>query len=658
MTDYHDRLDLDSRTNNRMAIAIFGRSLGYLWPQRTLLTIRLVLVTLIFIIGLPLPWFLKIVVDHGVMQLPVQEALLYPFFMGPFLQAVANVSPLDITFYALATLALIFILVGYSGNTVLESNLAEGADVATQSENKVSSGMSSAHGLFGLIDLSVAIRLSQRITHHVRLALFGNMSRLPLTTLQRQRSGDAMFRVLHDTPSIAGICHALTVNPYTMLFSVALNLWVLFMVYGNTAPELVWVGLSAVVITLFLTSPLANWMRAASQASRSSGSATTNDLEEGLKNVAAIQSLGGGQQEQAKFRDSSKESFKQSLILLLVKNVVIWIADNIHLLFQTLGFWIIFKGIIDGHLTLGDTPVIIRMYSLLYETSMQFGQIWIEQQDNAASARRVFFMMDHETEKSPSTYTDIPHPGTATGVRFDNVSFSYPDGRLALNHVSFHAKPGETIAIAGATGAGKTTLGYMIPKFVLPSSGRILIDDTDTTNISTEQLRQRVAYVFQEHQLLTDTVAANLRIANPNATLEDLTSACQQAGALEFIRAMPEGFESRIERGGDTLSTGQKQRLSIARALLRRASILILDEPTAALDPETEASLLKAIDKTDNNIVIVIAHRLSTIQHADRILFLHNGQIVEEGTHEELMTYADGHYRRSVEFAAHNSISG
>ena len=658
MTNYHDRLDLDPRLSNRKAIAIFGRSLLYLWPQRLLLTIRLALVTLIFVIGLPLPWFLKIVVDHGVMQLPVQSALLYPFFMDPFLQATANISPLDITFYALVTLALIFGLVGYSGNTVLESNLAEGADVATQSENKVSSGMSSAHGLIGLLDLSVAIRLSQRITHHVRLALFGNMSRLPLTTLQQQRSGDAIFRVLHDTPSIAGICHALTVNPYAMVFSVTLNLWVLFMVYGNTAPELVWVGLSAVLITLFLTSPLANWVRAASQASRSSGSATTNDLEEGLKNVAAIQSLGGAQQEQAKFRDSSKESFKQSLILLLAKSIVIWIADNIHLLFQTLGFWIIFKGIIDGHLTLGDTPVIIRMYSLLYETSMQFGQVWIEQQDNAAAARRVFFMMDRKTEKPEGPYTDIPNPGTATGVRFDNVSFSYPDGRIALNNVSFHARPGETIAIAGATGAGKTTLAYMIPKFVRPSSGRVLIDDTDTTNLSTEQLRQRVAYVFQEHQLLTDTVAANLRIANPNATLEDLTVACQKAGALEFITAMPGGFESRIELGGGTLSTGQKQRLSIARALLRRASILILDEPTAALDPATEASLLKAIDETDNNIVIVIAHRPSTVRHADRILFLHDGEIVEEGTHEELMTHTDGHYRRSVEFAADNSTSG
>lgn len=654
MPDYHDRLDLDTRLSNRNVIAIFHRALGYLWPQRRLLGARFVLVTLIFAIGLPLPWFLKIVVDHGVLQMPIQDvdAMLYPFFMVPFLQAIAHASPLDITLYTLMTLALVFALVGYSGNTLLEANLAEGADVATQSENKVSAGMSSAHGLIGLIDLSVAIRLSQRITHDVRLALFGNMSRLPLTTLHQQRSGDAMFRVMHDTPSIAGMCHALTVNPYTMVFSVSLNLWVLAMVYGNTAPELVWVGLSAVVITLLLTSPLANWMRNTSQASRSSGSATTDDLEEGLKNVAAIQSLGGSQQEREKFKDASKESFKQSLILLLVRNVVLWIAENIHLLFQTIGFWIIFNGIIDGHLTLGDTPVIIRMYSLLYETSMQFGQIWIEQQDNAAAARRVFFMMDHDAERSLGTDEDISKPGTTSGIRFDDVSFSYPDGRQVLSNISFGANPGETIAIAGATGAGKSTLAYMIPKFVQPSSGQVLIDDIDIARVSTAELRRDVAYVFQEHQLLTDTVAANLRIANPEASLEDMREACRQAGALDFIEAMPEGFEARIGRGGGTLSVGQKQRLSIARALLREASILILDEPTAALDPETEASLLNALDAADNEkIVIVIAHRLSTIRHADRILFLQDGRIVEEGTHEELTARDDGHYRKFVELA-------
>ena len=287
MTKYHDRIDVRTDIDNRETISILGRSLHWLWPQGKLLGTRLFLVSLIFLAGLPIPWFLKIVVDHGVQQLPIQDEMLYPFFMDPLLNILAVQSPLDITLYTLLLLAFIFLLVGYSGNTFLEANLAEGADVATQSENKVSAGFSSAHGLLGFLDLSVAIRLSQKITHEVRAALFSKMSRFHLVALQQQRSGDVMFRVMHDTPAIAGICHALTVNPFTMVISVTLNLWVLWMVYGSTAPELVWLGFTAVIITLILTSPLAKWMRTASQASRSSGSATLDDLEEGLKQVSA-----------------------------------------------------------------------------------------------------------------------------------------------------------------------------------------------------------------------------------------------------------------------------------------------------------------------------------------------------------------------------------
>ena len=650
---YHDRLDVRTTLATGDVIGLFKRALGYLWPQRRLFAARAGLMVLIYALGLPLPWFLKILIDHGVMQQPIPpggEGLLYPFFMTGFLDSVAGLDPLAVTLYALTTLAVVFLFVGYSGNTMLEANLAEGADVATRSENKISAGFSAAHGLVGLLDLCLAIRLSQRITHHARGELFSRLSRQPMTSVNLQRSGDAIFRVLHDAPSIAGICYALTLNPLAIVVSVGANLWVLAAVYGGVAPELVWIGLSAVGLTLLATSPLANWARRVSQASRASGSAATDEVEEGLKNVAAVQSLGGSDRQRAQFAAASRESFRQSLLLVWVVNAVEWIAEHVHLVFATAGFWVIFAGIIRGELTLGDIPVVLRMYSLLYETSMQFGRIWIDQQDNAAAARRVFFSMDHEPEQSASPPATPPLPDSALSLRFEEVGFRYPDGRRALAGVSFEARAGQTLAIVGPSGAGKTTLAQTIPKFLNPTDGRITLNGVDVAELDTTALRRAVAYVFQEHQLLTDTVAANLRIAKPEATVAEMESVCRLAGALDFVRAMPDGFESTIGRGGGALSTGQKQRLSIARGLLRGAPILILDEPTAALDPETERALLDALSVTgQDRLTIVIAHRLSTIERADRVVYLDEGRIVETGSPDELMAKPDGAYRRFVE---------
>ena len=652
---YHDRLDVHSTLAAADVVALFKRSLGYLWPQWRLFAARGGLMVLIYGLGLPLPWFLKVVVDHGVTQVPIEpgaEGLLYPFFMTPFLDSAAGLDPLAITLYALIVLAVVFLFVGYSGNTLLEANLAEGADVATRSENKISAGSSAAHGLVGLLDLCLAIRLSQRITDHVRSELFSRLSRQSITDLNVQRSGDAMFRVLHDAPSVAGICHALTLGPLAMVVSVGANLWVLTAVYGRVAPELVWIGFSAVGLTLVVTSPLAQWARRISQASRASGSATTNELEEGLKNVAAVQSLGGTEQQRGQFAAASRESFRQSLLLVWVVNAVEWIAENVHLLFATAGFWVIFSGIVRGELTLGDAPVVIRMYSLLYETAMQFGRIWIDQQDNAAAARRVFFSVDRETEATrPGAPLPMTHVGDAPVLRFEHVGFRYPDGRRALADISLEARAGETIAVVGPSGAGKTTLACMIPKFLSPTEGRVTVDGVDLAELDTAQLRRRVAYVFQEHQLLTDTVAANLRIAKPDATQAELETACRLAGALDFVLAMPDGFDSWIGRGGGTLSTGQKQRLSIARGLLCDAPILILDEPTAALDPETERALLDALATQHGRLAIVIAHRVSTIARADRLVFMEQGRIVESGSPTDLANKPGGRYRRFVELA-------
>ena len=653
---FHDRLDVKSTLATGDVIALFKRSLSYLWPQRRLFSARIGLMIVIYGLGLIVPWLLKIVVDHGVMQQPIEvgaDGFLFPSFMTPFLDFVAGMEPLAVTLYTLLFLSFMFLFVGYSGNTLLEANLAEGADVATRSENKISAGFSAAHGLVGLLDLCIAIRLSQRITDHVRRMTFWRLSCQSMPTLSLQRTGDALFRVLHDAPSIAAICHALTLNPLAMFISVGANLWVLAAVYGGVAPSLVWIGFSAVFLTLVATSPLARWARRVSQASRASGSATTNEIEEGLKHVAAVQSLGSTDRQREQFSAASRESFRQSLLLVWVLYVVEWIAENVHLVFATAGFWVIFSGIIQGNLTLGDAPVVLRMYSLLYETSMQFGRIWIDQQDNAAAARRVFFAMDHDVEevarrRQPSSSGRMD--GDLT-LRFDDVGFRYADGRRALENVSFEAHAGETIAVVGPSGAGKTTLAYMIPKFLEPTEGRVLLNDIDLANLDVQSVRENVAYVFQEHQLLSDTVAANLRIAKPDATLDEMKQVCEMVGALEFVMAMPDGFDSRIGRGGGTLSVGQKQRLSIARGLLNDARILILDEPTAALDPTNETLLLNTLKMSDRQLNIVIAHRIRTINQADRILFLDQGTIIETGSPSELLNQKGSYYQRFVDLA-------
>ena len=653
---YHDRLDTRLEVATGDVIGLFKRSLSFLWPQRRLVGARVGLMVVIYALGLIVPWLFKIVVDHGVMQQPIEvgaEGLLFPGFMLPFLNYVAGMEPLAVTFYTLFFLGGMFLFVGYSGNTLLDANLAEGADVATRSENKISAGSSAAHGLVGLLDLCIAIRLSQRITDHVRRMTFSRLSRQSIPTLNLQRTGDALFRVLHDAPSIAAICHALTLNPLAMIISVGANLWVLAAVYGGVAPSLVWIGFSAVLLTLVATSPLAQWARRISQASRASGSATTDEIEEGLRHVGAVQSLGSTDRQRNQFAEASRESFRQSLLLVWVLYVVEWIAENVHLVFATAGFWVIFSGIVRGDLTLGDGPVVLRMYSLLYETSMQFGRIWIDQQDNAAAARRVFFAMDHDVEelRRPTNHSRVGRIEGDFSLRFEHVGFHYADGRRALEDVSFEARAGETIAIVGPSGAGKTTLAYMIPKFLLPTEGRVLLNDIDLATMDVQSVRENVAYVFQEHQLLTDTVAANLRVAKSDASLTEMKQACNLVGALDFVEAMPDGFESKIGRGGGTLSVGQKQRLSIARGLLSEAPILILDEPTAALDPTNETLLLDTLKASQERLNIVIAHRIRTIERADRILFLDQGQIIEAGSPAELLNRQGSYYQRFVAIA-------
>jgi len=238
-------------------------------------------------------------------------------------------------------------------------------------------------------------------------------------------------------------------------------------------------------------------------------------------------------------------------------------------------------------------------------------------------------------------------------VRLENVSFGYEPGRLVLRDISLYANPGETIAIVGATGAGKSTLVSLIPRFADPATGRVMLDDTDVRELRIEDLRRQVAWVPQEAFLFPLSVADNIRYGRPRAGLEEVEAAASAADAHEFIQHLPNGYQTLLGERGMTLSGGERQRLAIARALLVDAPVLILDEPTSSLDAETDDRLQGALRRIcEDRTVFVIAHRLATIQRATRVIVLDHGEVVEEGSHEDLLLLS-GAYSRAHHYQDH-----
>ena len=390
------------------------RTLSYIKHAQSLVFGRITVGCIILVVSLPIPWLFKILIDHGVMALPVLQADLYPFFMQPILDRLVDREPIEVVGIVCLGLIAIFALFGYATNTELHARLAQGADVATQSENKANDGFSAASGLVGLLDFRLHVLISQRITHFARQEIFDKFVRMPVVNIVKQRAGDAVFRVLHDTPSIGVVCMSILVQPIFYLLGAFLGLWILWLVYGSAAPELVWLGASAFAVTLLSTLPFTRFIRRLSQSSRRSGSDVLNLTEEGIRNREVTQSLGAEEKEQEKFAEASRFSFRRSLILMASLRVIEWLSEHVHLLFQSFGYWFIFSNIIEGKMTLGDAPVILRMYSMLYETAMQLGRIWVDQQDHLAAAERVFTILNKIDEK-PETSTkkrdlSVTHP--------------------------------------------------------------------------------------------------------------------------------------------------------------------------------------------------------------------------------------------------------
>ena len=611
----------------------------------------LTLISLMFPI-LVLPWTLQIMIDHVVLGNPIDSStgyLGFPSYLHPILDLMQDMSAWEILSWLTGSSFLLVIFFGAYSNEqrdTSEADMQQGNDTATQQDNWTHGGFSFSGGITGYYEYKMNSRLTQSINHLIRAKLFHRIQSLPITTLEDQRIGDAIYRVMYDSPSINQIFYEIINRPTlsTILFIAAMAT---MMSAFPHVPEVVWCAAAIFPIYILITGPFSSAMRRVKERSRHSGSVTTSTIEEGMDNILAVQSLGGDDKERERFGEDSKESFKRFRFTVLVEILLANAQGLGGVLILTIAFWVVVSRVIDGDLTPGNYGSLMFYFGWMAGPAISFATLWIHLQRFAPGMRRVFALMDLPVEE------DLGHLRIDTineDIEIKGAGLVYPDGRRALKDVSFEAKIGQIVAFVGPTGSGKTSLAYLLPRYHMATEGEVFIDGVDVRDIKIESLRSQITYVFQETQLFSLSIFDNICFGKPEASQAEVERVAKIAGIHDFIISLPEGYETKLgSTAVSKLSVGQKQRIAIARGLLRDSKILILDEPTSALDPETEQYLVNALkEASKDRLVIIIAHRLSTIANADKIIFLEDGVILEQGSPGELMRNEESHYRNYV----------
>ena len=593
-------------------MTVVSWTLGFLRPYRGQAAAILALSILEIGLAALAPWPLKVIVDYVLGGLPLPASL-------------ASITPAAVVGSAVAFLVVVVL-----------------AGLLVQVANEV----------VRMVHTQMQVQVAQRVVYTLRAKLLAHLQALPLRHHVLTPTADSVYRLDADAHCV----NDLIIGGVFPLTLATLNLGVMFGV-------LLYVDLTLALLSLVVAPFLyvclrfySHTMLERAERVKALESTLIERAFEILSSVAAVKSFTRERHELARFSSSGDDTMRARLRLTWQESIFSVAVTAITLAGTALVLIMGGLHVLNGTLTLGSLLVVIAYLAAVYDPISAIAHSTGSLHQAVASARRVrkIFALTPEVLDAPD---GIDASGMAGHIRFDAVSFTYKDQRRVLDSISFEARPGELVALVGLTGTGKTTIASLVPRFFEPETGRVLIDDIDVARYSLQSLREQIALVPQQPVLFTGTIADNIRYGRLDASDADVEAAARDANLHDFVTRLPQGYQTPVHEAGATFSGGERQRIGIARALLKAAPILILDEPTSAVDAISEGAIFDTLRRLRaNHTMLVIAHRLSTVRDATRILVLDDGRLVAQGPHDELITTCELYRRMCARLSVAQSL--